>query len=74
MAWTAEDVATAKAALITALETGQQVTFGGRSYTSHNLEALRAIVADMERQSSSSSQRYRFAATSKGFRDCSSSD
>ena len=67
MPWTAEELAAARAALIASLSSGKSVTFGGRSYTSHDLEDLRALIAEMERESSTTGQSYRLAATSKGF-------
>lgn len=61
---TDEDLlAAARAALLTALQTGQSVTFGGRSYTSHDLGALREIIAQL---SHSATPRVRLAAVDKG--------
>lgn len=65
--WTADDLAAGKAALLTAMTTGKSVTFGGRSWTSHDLPELRALVAEMERQvNPTGSPNYRLAAHSKG--------
>lgn len=66
MAWTADELAEAKAALLQAVTSGKSVTFGGRSWTSHDLSELRLLIAEMERSASTSTQTYRLAAHSKG--------
>lgn len=66
MAWTADELAAAKAALLSAVTSGKSVTFGGRSWTSHDLSELRELIAEMERSSSINTQTYRLAAHSKG--------
>jgi hypothetical protein len=63
--WTADDLVAAKAALLQAMTTGKMVTFGGRSWTSHDLPELRALVADIERQSTGAPG-HRLAAVRKG--------
>lgn len=54
MAWTADDLAAAKAALLLAITSGKSVAFGGRAWTSHDLPALQALVAEIERSASAS--------------------
>lgn len=63
--WTSEDLAAAKAALLNAITTGKTVTFADRSWTSHDLPELRALVAEMER-SVGATPTSRLAAFRKG--------
>lgn len=72
MAWTSEEVAQVRAAILK-LATGAavaSVSYAGPpartvSYQSTDLDKLRALLAEMER-SASSSPSYRLATTSKG--------
>jgi hypothetical protein len=69
MAWTADDLATAQAALIRAITTGKRVRFGDREYESPDVNDLRELIAEMERVIGATTQTghaYRLAATSKG--------
>ena len=49
MNWTQADLDAAKAAYLKALTTGKSVTFGDRSWTSHDLPQLRQLIAEIER-------------------------
>jgi len=65
--WTDDDLTAAKAALLRAMITGKLVTFGGRSWTSHDLPELRALVSEMERQvNPAGAPAYRLASHRKG--------
>jgi hypothetical protein len=64
--WTAADLAAGYDAIRQAM-TGQTVTFADRSWTSQDLDKLRALVASIAAVVNTSTyQRYRLAATSKG--------
>lgn len=68
MAWSPDELAAAKQALLTALTSGKIVKFAEREWTSHDIPELRALIADMERgvATTTTGRAYRLAATSKG--------
>lgn len=64
---TQEQVDALEAALIQAAVTGKAVAFADRSWTSHDLPELRALLAEMKRLvNPASAPNYRLAAHSKG--------